>query len=384
MLCDTRVFFLLQRSLLATALAASVGLGLGACGSSSPGPVGTDDNNATADDTDATGDTDATDEMDDAGVTKPPPKTPTVIKDASIPKVPTTPAVDAASAPAKDASKPADVGATTGDASKPASTDTGGSAPAIVGDAPTEASATAKGPFPVKTYTDGYPDSDAYADSTMHYPDGAPGIYPAIAIVPGFASAQSSIQAWGPFLASHGFVVLTIGTNSTLDQPDARSVALLGAIDTIKGENTREGSPIKGKVDLNRLGIGGWSMGGGGTLITINSHPEFKAAICFCPWNPGATFPMAKTPVLFLAAANDQLAAGQSQPFYDSIPDSTPKLLWERSDADHFNNDPTYEMGAMGRYGLSWLKTYLAGDDRYKQFLLVKGPNASDWKSNVQ
>lgn len=383
MSCDTRVFFLLQRSLLATALAASVGLG--ACGSSSPDPVGTDDDdNATADG--VTGDTDDTDEMDDAGAAKPPPKTttPTAIKDASIPKVPTTPVADAATAPAKDASKPADV-TTTPDASKPASTDTsGGSSPAIVGDAPTEASATAKGPFPVKTYTNGYPDSDAYADSTMHYPDGAPGIYPAIAIVPGFASEQSSIQQWGPFLASHGFVVLTIGTNSTLDQPDARSVALLGAIETIKGENTREGSPIKGKIDLNRLGIGGWSMGGGGTLITINAHPEFKAAICFCPWSPGATFPKVKTPVLFLAAANDQLAVGQSQPFYDSIPDSTPKLLWERSDADHFNNDPTYEMGAMGRYGLSWLKTYLAGDERYKQFLLVKGPNASDWKSNVQ
>ena len=382
MLSDWRVLSVLRRSLFAGAVAAS--LCVGACGGGgSKTPVSTaDDDTATADD--GTGDTGGTGDTDKVDAsTKPPAKTPTATKDASVTK-PVTPAIDAATKPAADGSAPSKPSSDGSDAGTPPTSTTAGNSPAaVVGDAPTEASATAMGPFPVKTYTDGYPDSDAYADSTMHYPDGAPGLYPAIAIVPGFASAQSSIQPWGPFLASHGFVVLTIGTNSTLDQPDARSVALLGAIETIKGENTRDGSPIKGKLDLDRLAVGGWSMGGGGTLITINTHPEFKAAICFCPWNPGATFPMAKTPVLFLAAANDELAAGQSQPFYDSIPDTTPKLLWERSDADHFNNDPTYEMGAMGRYGLSWLKTFLAGDDRYRQFLLVKGPNASDWKSNV-
>ncbi|MDB4975808.1 MAG: poly(ethylene terephthalate) hydrolase, partial [Myxococcaceae bacterium] len=191
-------------------------------------------------------------------------------------------------------------------------------------------------------------------------------------------------QMWGPFLASHGIITFTIGTNTPADQPPDRSVALLGAIDTIKAENARADSPIKGKVDTGRLGIGGWSMGGGGTLITLSSHPEFKAAIAFCPWDPGATFPKITTPIIFLAAKNDELAAGQSQPFYDSIPASTPKILWERSDADHFNNDPSFEMGAMGRYGLSFLKVYLEGDDRYKQFLLVKAPNASDWRSTVK
>ncbi|MDB4989847.1 MAG: hypothetical protein JWN04_5025, partial [Myxococcaceae bacterium] len=166
--------------------------------------------------------------------------------------------------------------------------------------------------------------------------------------------------------------------------PSARSEALLGAIKTIKGEQTRDGSPLKGRLDLDRMAIAGWSWGGGGMLIALNTHPEFKAAIALCPWASGATFPNIKTPVLFLAAANDTIAAGQSQPFYDSIPDSTPKMLWERSDAGHFDNDPSYEMGAVGRYGLSWLKVHLVGDQRYKQFLLTKAPNASDWKTNLK
>jgi hypothetical protein len=249
--------------------------------------------------------------------------------------------------------------------------------------APTEASATAKGPLKVTTYISGYPDAPEYADSTMHYPEGD-GPWPAIAIVPGFVSPQASIQAWGPFLASHGIVTLTIGTNLPTDDPNARATALWAAIGTIKGENTREGSPLKGKLDLKRLAVAGWSMGGGGALLTGQAHPELKAIIAFCPWSPGSLFLTIRAPTLFLAAQNDTLAGGQSQGFYNSIPFTTPKMLWERAGATHFENDPTFEMGAQGRYGLSWLKTYLVGDERYKQFLLVKAPNASDFQTNVK
>ena len=59
-------------------------------------------------------------------------------------------------------------------------------------------------------------------------------------------------------------------------------------------------------------------------------------------------------------------------------------MLWERSNADHFANDPDNNMGAQGRYGLSWLKVYLEGDARYKQFLLEMPPVASDFKTNVK
>jgi len=383
MTSDKQMLLTLQRSLLACALTLSAALP--GC-SEDPKKVTTGTGDSTADEgdedaptEDETDETDETDEsaaapVKDAGA-KP--------KDAAV-KPPVVVDTGAPVAPKPDAGPKVDAGT-------PAKDDAG-SAPSTPGptgavsepDAPTTASASGMGKFTVKTYTSGYPDAPEYADSTMHYPEGLDGPLPAMAIVPGFLSAQSTIQKWGPFLASHGIIVLTIGTNSTADQPDARATALWGAIGTIKGENTREGSPIKGKVDVERLGIGGWSMGGGGTLIGITAHPELKAAMALCPWSPGVTFPKVTTPIIFLAAKNDQLAAGQSQPFYDSIPETTPKMLWERSNADHFANDPDNNMGAQGRYGLSWLKVYLEGDARYKQFLLEMPPVASDFKTNVK
>jgi dienelactone hydrolase len=377
---EQHLLLTLQRSLLACALTLSAVLP--GCGDDPP-PQTVDP--ATADDDDDGDDDDApvaaADDDDDEP--KPVMDAGTKPKDAGV-KVsldsgaPAAPKADAGAAKT-DGATPA-VKADAGDEPAPVDPTGSGSEP----DDPTSASASGMGKFTVKTYTSGYPDAPEYADSTMHYPEGLDGPLPAIAIVPGFASPQSSIQKWGPFLGSHGFIVLTIGTNSTGDQPDARAKALWGAIGTIKGENTREGSPLKGKVNVDRLGIGGWSMGGGGTLIGIQDHPELKAAFAMCPWDPGATFPKITTPILFLAAANDELAAGQSQPFYESVPNDTPKMLWERASADHFNNDPDYDMGAQGRYGLSWLKVYLEGDGRYKQFLLQMPPDSSDFKTNVK
>lgn len=380
---DQQMLLTLQRSLLACALTLSAALP--GCGDDPQPQKVADPSTADEGDDDEATDDEAADESDDstakpldAGKDKP--------KDAGKPPVvdagtPTAPKPDAGGG---GGTKPDAGPAVEVDAGKAPTTGGGVTGPISETDAPTTASASGQGKFTVKTYTSGYPDAPEYADSTMHYPEGLDGPLPAIAIVPGFASAQSTIQKWGPFLASHGIIAFTIGTNSTLDQPDARATALWGAIGTIKAENTREGSPIKGKIDLDRLGIGGWSMGGGGTLIGITAHPELKAAIAMCPWSPGVTFPKVTTPIIFLAAKNDQLAAGQSQPFYESIPDSTPKMLWERSNADHFANDPDNNMGAQGRYGLSWLKVFLEGDQRYKQFLLEMPPVSSDFKTNVK
>jgi hypothetical protein len=69
---------------------------------------------------------------------------------------------------------------------------------------------------------------------------------------------------------------------------------------------------------------------------------------------------------------------------YDAIPESTPKLLYEYASGDHYiANTPAGAGGAMGRYGLSWLKVFLEGDERYRPLLMVEGPDASDFRSNL-
>jgi dienelactone hydrolase len=254
----------------------------------------------------------------------------------------------------------------------------------VRGDAPTIDSATGAGPFQVTTLTMGLRDGADYGTQTLHVPQGADGPLAAVAIVPGFNAAESTIAAWGPFLASHGIVALTIGTNSPTDSPDARASALLDALQTIQAENTRDGSPLQGKLATDHLGIMGWSMGGGGALIAASKTPSLRAAITMAAWSPGAQFASDQVPTLFFAGSADVNAGGQSQGFFTSLPSTTPKLLFEVSGGPHeIANDPKNADGAIGLYGLSWLEVFLVGDERYRPFLEQTPPQASDFRQNL-
>jgi dienelactone hydrolase len=289
-----------------------------------------------------------------------------------------------------DAATPPEGGATDAATSMPAR-DAGrsgdeGSLPDPLEDllGPTEASVSTKGPLAVRTYSEGYRDSPAYADSTIHYPENGTAPFPAVAFVPGYVSPQSSIQSWGPFLASHGIVTITLGTNTTTDQALQRAEALLDALETLRSEHSRPGSPLHGKLDTSRFAVAGWSMGGGGALLAGESEPNLKAVLALCPWNPGYDYSDLTVPTLFFAATADVLAGGQQVTFYESMSASTPKLLWEVSDEDHFLfNDPAALSGAVGRYGLSFLKVFLEGDERYRAFLTQNAPQASDFRTNL-
>jgi dienelactone hydrolase len=270
---------------------------------------------------------------------------------------------------------PGSDGSTPGGASTP---------PLIRGDAPTLESATREGPFQVTTFSAGLRDGPDYGSQTMHVPEGAEPPFAAVAVVPGFLAAESSIAAWGPFLASHGIVTLTIGTNSPIDSPDLRAQALLDALATIEAENARSGSPLEGQVDVERLGIMGWSMGGGGTLIASSSTPSLRAAITLAAWSPGVSFSSEQVPVLLFAGGSDTVAGGQSQGFFTSIPESTPKMLFEVQGGSHsVANNPSGGNGEVGRYGLSWLKVFLEGDQRYRPFLLQDPSQGSDFRQNL-
>ncbi len=254
----------------------------------------------------------------------------------------------------------------------------------VRGDDPSLESATTPGPFDVETLSSGLRDGPSYGSQTLHVPVGAEPPFAGVAVVPGFVSPESAIRAWGPFLASHGIVTLTIGTNSGGDPPEVRAQALLDALDTLRAENERPGSPLEGDMALDRLGVMGWSMGGGGTLIAASETPELRAAVSFAAWSPGARFSENEVPTLMLAGSADGLAGGQSQGFFESMPETTPKMLFEVAGGPHdIANDPRSAGGEIGRYGLSWLKVFLEGDERYRQFLLETPSRQSDFRSNL-
>ncbi|MFG2051295.1 cellulose binding domain-containing protein [Micromonospora sp. NPDC048935] len=231
---------------------------------------------------------------------------------------------------------------------------------------PTPASVAAtRGPF--ATAQASVPAGNGFNGGYVYYPtDTSLGTWGAVAIVPGYSALFANEEAWmGPWLASFGFVVIGIETNSRTDGADARATQLLAALDYL----TRT-SPLRNRVDPNRLSVMGHSAGGAGTLLAALRRPTLKAAVGLAPGTPGNNLNMSTTqvPTMLLSGQNDgTVTPSYVQGIYNTLPAGVEHAWAELAGNDHlsFTRPNPTEM----RLLIPWLKIFLDNDTRYTQFL---------------
>ncbi|MEV4413619.1 alpha/beta hydrolase [Catellatospora sp. NPDC049609] len=258
----------------------------------------------------------------------------------------------------------------------------GTAAPAFadeIGQAPTSSNITGNGSFSVATYNISSLVS-GFGGGVAYYPT-ASGTYPVIAISPGFTARWSSISWIGPRLASWGFVVVGIETNSIYDQPASRGSQLLAALNWAVNSAP---SQVRAKVDGSRRGVAGHSMGGGGTLeaLAADTTGLVKAGVPIAPWNSDKTWSGLNEAVQIVGGESDTIAAVSSHsiPFYNSL--GGPKSYVELNGASHFF--PQSTNSTLSRALVSWFKRYLNNDTRFTPFTCGYGGTAvSDFRTNA-
>ncbi|WP_433475187.1 alpha/beta hydrolase family protein [Spirillospora sp. CA-142024] len=234
------------------------------------------------------------------------------------------------------------------------------------GPAPTEASITAeKGPFAIEKIDVPAGSGTGFNKGTIYAPtDMSQGTFGAIAVSPGFVSPQALIDWYGPRLASQGFVVMTLETNSLLDVPAARGEQLLAALDYMTGKST-----VKNRIDTSRLAVMGHSMGGGGTLEAENRRTSLKAAVPLAPWDTNYDWKNVRTPTMIMGADNDAIAPADSMAhsYYQNLTSVPEKAYLELKNAGHmtFNSPNT----TIAKYAIAWMKRFVDNDARYEKFL---------------
>jgi predicted dienelactone hydrolase len=244
-----------------------------------------------------------------------------------------------------------------------------------VGQAPTASNITGNGSF--ATTSAAITNPSGFGGGRVYYPTTA-GSYPVLAGSPGFTASWSSISWLGPRLASWGFVVVGIETNSTLDQPASRGTQLLRALDWATASSP---TAVRQRADGTRTGVFGHSMGGGGTLSALSSRSSVKAGVPLAPWHSDKTWSEVRAPVLIFGGESDTVAAPSSHaiPFYNSL-GSTEKAYVELNNASHFfpqSADPNVSKGAV-----SWFKRFVSGDTRFSTFACsFSGTAISDFRS---
>ncbi|SCG74774.1 poly(ethylene terephthalate) hydrolase family protein [Micromonospora rifamycinica] len=237
---------------------------------------------------------------------------------------------------------------------------------------PTRSSVAAvNGPFANTSVA--VPTGYGFNGGRIYYPtDTSQGTFGAIAISPGYTALFSVELAWmGPWLASHGFVVIGIETNSRNDFDTARGTQLLAALDYLTQQ-----SPVRDRVDPNRLAVSGHSMGGGGALSAAIRRSSLKAVVGIAPYSPSSNLANDRVPTMVFAGQADTVVTpSYATGLYNSLPATTESAYLEVAGADH-----GFMVGRSNpvliRTMLPFLKMFVDNDARYSQFLCPLADNS--------
>jgi len=234
--------------------------------------------------------------------------------------------------------------------------------PFAKGPDPTLAGIRGNGPFAISSQV--VARQAGIGGATVFSPN-TPGTYALIALCPGFTEGEPSVTPIGMQLATHGFVVAAMTTVTRLDLPPSRATQLLATLDIVRALNT---GPVAGKIDINRVVVGGHSMGGGGTLGASVTRPGILAGLPFAPFSVDKSF-ATSVPQFIFGGQNDNIANPDNHAimFYEQLTDSTPKVYVELTGQNHFfvNNN----VAPSAQFAIAWAKRFADNDRRYEQFI---------------
>lgn len=255
------------------------------------------------------------------------------------------------------------------------------------GPAPTASALEANGPFAIASAAIAKP--DGYGSATVYFPrDTSQGKFGLVVLTPGFLGVPSYYRWLAERVATHGFVVVNIGTNTIFDVPDARAREMAAALKQVAALATLPQIPFTSATDTTRRALMGHSAGGGGTLTAARDDPSLKAAIPMTPATTGTDFSAITVPTMILACEKDAIAPNKtfSAKYYATLNPNINHAYLEVAGADHLcplSLAKDSVQNTVGRTVISWLKRYVDEDKRYEPF--ITGASAPTYsKADVQ
>ena len=223
------------------------------------------------------------------------------------------------------------------------------------------------GPYRAASYSEGLGDA-GYASAIVYYPAASTsGLLPATTLVAGYTNTKEQIIWMADHLATHGFVVIafTPTSNFSLNATDW-SLGHIAAFQKLKSENQRSGSPLFGRIDPERLGLMGFSMGGAGSIIAANGMPEARTTVAFCAYQP--VTPSGNNAILLITGTADAVSQPQAiESAYSQMISTKPRALLSFRDLAHGDilRSPSFR-DPLAYYFTAFLLSNLAGFYAYQ------------------
>jgi len=159
----------------------------------------------------------------------------------------------------------------------------------------------------------------------------------------------------------------------------------------LQEENDRETSPVYQKIDINKISVGGHSMGGGGAQIAATMDNSLKSIISLNPWIQQSVvdydYLNHPVPHLIISGQDDAVAIvdNHANVHYNYTPNTTPKAIYEIENGSHSTGRfPSTANNYVGKIVLSWLNYFASEDDCYLPLLLEYPEQASIYQNNLE
>lgn len=246
----------------------------------------------------------------------------------------------------------------------------------------------------------------------LYLPIGKSGKLPVVIVIHGFGAKKKQMQPTAQLLASHGMLVLNY-TAMDQTQPFQWLDGLIAAYHLLEGENRRPESKIYNRVDFQRIGLLGHSMGGAGVLhVAAMEKPnglrgKIKTVVSMMPYHgTTSTFTdniaggkdklgcdISSTPnaTLIISAeldpTNEPIGGYE---FYQTLKRNK-RVFFSLKGAKHIDwmkeRDKKYSV-AMPVI-TAWMLTYLCGETQYESYFREGGHYFEKWvretlKGNVK
>lgn len=238
-------------------------------------------------------------------------------------------------------------------------------------------------------YYDTNLESSAYDSAFIAYPcETSDGPFPALTFTGGITNVKEQVTWLADHVVTYGFILIVMTpTNNLSTNTNVWKKAMLGGLEMLESENQRRSSPIYNLVDMNRLAIMGFSMGGGGTLKAANAvGKKIKTALSLAPHeapvNP-SMYTKISVPTVVTTGTRDSICPRDSVlAIFDCLPNDTERLFVNFTNAHHVDwmdvlgDETTHDR--FKTFIVSWLKYYLEGDASYATYLSGQMHNRQD------
>ena len=201
--------------------------------------------------------------------------------------------------------------------------------------------------------------------------------HPILVWMNGATGSTSFYQNLLDHFASHGFFVVADKMSGSHHDPEI--VEQAAAIEWVLKEAANADSPYFGKIDPERLGIGGHSLGSVGSFANTG-HAKVKASI---HWSGGLTgnpvgadaswLQRIHAPAAFFCGGAEARALPRCSGDFDNAPAGVPIFYGTVEGVGHTDVFGERNGGQWGRAAIAWWRLTLAGDESFRSWF--SGPD---------